>query len=336
MDENAGWEKARTDRKMIDDRSVGQHGTTDLTGIFRKVTIEKGSDPSEPSAFMHSSSSREHPDGVDPSHLNRDDKGSAPIEGDLSFTQLFQSVSVKPAAEPQQRPAEPAVTQQESSSDKQHRSTSVFSNPEPPREAVHDPVTSPSSPGEFTALFNTIRSSSEVFELPSPSPYLGNSRFPEPNPIGGGFTQLLRTLSDDDVSTPPFGVTSGATEKLPPREPGEFTQIVSRSVMREATLREEQAPSASDSPIPLPSLSENRQAISNDLQSPSMVPLVMPIPLAPHLQPSERPSPEASNEVRDATSVDRWQKHLPLLIMVNLTISLLTLSLVAITLLRQH
>ena len=189
-------------------------------------------------------------------------------------------------------------------------------------------------------MFQPIRESSAVFDGGGSSSYTSNSRSPEPNAIGGGFTRLLRSLSDDDVSASPFEMNSGAAEKPVPREPGEFTQIVSRSVMREALLREQQMPATPETPAASSRPGEIPQVNSAGRQNSSGVapPLAMPMPSGPSLQLLEPaiPSSAVSQPAAQGAFVGRWQEYLPLLIMTNLAVSLFTLVLVAITLLRRH
>jgi hypothetical protein len=327
MEENAGWGKAQQDRQMTEDKVIDRHGATDTTGGFREVAVENKSHNSEPPA--NSLSPGGFSDGAGRSHSNQDDTTLALAGGDVSFTQLFQSMSAKQAAEPQQPQEETEASWKDAVSDKQQKGSSVS-----------DFSTGSSSPGEFTAMFQSIRESSPVFDEGGSSSYTGNSRSPEPNAIGGGFTRLLRTLSDDDVTVSPFEMPSGATEKPAPREPGEFTQIVSRSVMREALLREQQTSAAPEAPAALSRPGEIPQAGSAGRQNSSAVvpPLAMPMPSGPSLQILEptMPSSAVSHSALERVSVGRWQEYLPLLIMANLAISLFTLAMVGIILLHQH
>ena len=327
MEENAGWGKAQQDRQMTEDKVIDRHGATDTTGGFREVAVENKSHNSEPPA--NSLSPGGFSDGAGRSHSNQDDTTLALAGGDVSFTQLFQSMSAKQAAEPQQPQEETEASWKDAVSDKQQKGSSVS-----------DFSTGSSSPGEFTAMFQSIRESSPVFDEGGSSSYTGNSRSPEPNAIGGGFTRLLRSLSDDDVSASPFEMTPGAAEKPAPHEPGEFTQIVSRSVMREALLREQQTPAAPETPAASSRQGEIPQVDSAGRQNSSAAapPLAMPMPSGPGLQFLETtvPSSAISHPARQGASVGRLQEYLPLLVMMNLAVSLFTLALVAITLLRRH
>jgi len=322
MEENAGWGKAQQDRQMTEDKVIDRHGATDTTGGFREVAVENKSHNSEPPA--NSLSPGGFSDGTGRSHSNQDDTTLALAGGDVSFTQLFQSMSAKQAAEPQQ-PQEEEVSLKEAVSDKQQKESSVS-----------DFSTGPS----FTAMFQAIRESSAVFDGDGSSSYPSSSRSPELNAIGGGFTRLLRSLSDDDVSAPPFEMIPGAAEKPAPHEPGEFTQIVSRSVMREALLREQQTPAAPETPAASSRQGEIPQVDSAGRQNSSAAapPLAMPMPSGPSLQLLEpaMPSSAVSQPAAQGAFVGRWQEYLPLLIMTNLAVSLFTLVLVAITLLRRH
>ena len=321
MEENAGSGKAQQDRKMTEDKAMDRHG---VTRVFRQVTEDNKSYSSESPSPVDSSSSDLDSDWANRNHFDQRDTTPAPTGDDLSFTQLFQSISAKQAVEPQQ-PQEEEVSLKEAVSDKQQKESSVS-----------DFSTGPS----FTAMFQAIRESSAVFDGGGSSSYTSNSRSPEPNAIGGGFTRLLRSLSDDDVSASPFEMTPGAAEKPAPHEPGEFTQIVSRSVMREALLREQQTPAAPETPAASSRPGEIPQVDSAGRQNSSAAapPLAMPMPSGPGLQFLETtvPSSAISHPARQGASVGRLQEYLPLLVMMNLAVSLFTLVLVAITLLRRH
>lgn len=181
--------------------------------------------------------------------------------------------------------------------------------------------------GEFTRMFQPLRPERRAQPVSASSP---SSDAPPltGTPASGGFTQLLRTLSSEDIAVPSPAELPPPVKSLPD-EPGEFTRVVSRSAMREASLRAETQPAAEPpaqpernatpppyqaSSMPVSPLNEAARSIAS-FPPPRLVPSM---PSAPLQDPAE----------------NRLQQYVPLLLVSNLFLTAIALILLVVLLAR--
>jgi hypothetical protein len=267
------------------DREGKNPGPADLTGIFRQVKI-----PGDPSG----------PASAAAAELGTDQ---------LPFTQLFEAWSDHAETPPQEA----------------GKRTPASSAPDQgTRQEAGTWARSASAPGEFTEIFQQLPAASTAHSAASPSradfhPAPVSS---EPLQVGGGFTQLLRTLSDEGSRELLPGEAPLPSISSSPQQPGEFTRIISRSAMRDAQLRETVTPAlpeaqtAPDFPVP-----------------PVSAPAPPPLPL-PELARAPAPPPAPAAVAPEARSLGGLEKHLPALVIANLCLTALILILVAALLMR--
>jgi hypothetical protein len=316
--------------------SANKH-SADLTGIFHKVPSEQLEDLSPSSAR---GSGRGEP-GLPPASSRHGEEAVAMAAG---FTQIFQSLSRSSGGgsgedEKELHPAEPMPHDPW-----ERQSSEVQSSP----ASSESRQTRTPGEGEFTRLFRNLKregSRTAVNEQdPSWSGAAAVSR-------KGGFTQLLRTLSaeEQEAAAPaeqrPVAPTYAAGEPVS-SEPGEFTRIVSGSLLREAQGRTipagaPQTPPASSpaaeitvpSPAPLPAnwpgtppprpLSAPIPAAEQVVATPPAVPV---LPAAHAATPGNPGQPELPGNL---------QRYVPLLLIANLFVMILLLIAVAVVLLHH-
>ena len=295
----------------------------DLSGVFRRVTVR---DPARqpPSSPVHKE--RQMTMGANSIRGPADafSKSGELYQNDApGFTEMFQSLAGQDrsggAGEIRLEHNQPTVR----SSDSEHRM----------------PLTG--GQGEFTRLFQRLDGQDQGAVSHEQSDQYGNSVQLNTRDSQGGFTQLLRTLSNaSDEELPPHApapVAYASTEG-----PGEFTRIVSRSALREATNREEQrgipiaAVPAEPRPNPPASFAAPGLMVPG-LQSPPIVagpPMNPPVGQIVSSVPSI-PAPPAP-AVPHPQSTSWLQQNLPMLLIANLVAMLLVIILVVFMLLRAH
>ena len=185
-------------------------GSGELDNVFRKL-------PSEPLAGERAPLAD---DALRPRLAARDEGGG--------FTQLFQALSSGVVADQSSLPRSVERAPRE------RDSLSLEAN-----LGTDDRIISGSSqtaPGEFTRMFQSLRHEGDA---PPPIPV----RNMPPTSDQGGFTQLLRTLSDEDVADYEVRVTPPRAQPSVPEQigaesgPGEITRVISGSMLREAQGR---------------------------------------------------------------------------------------------------
>jgi hypothetical protein len=237
-------------------------------------------------------------------------------------------------------------------------------------EAAQRPTNgiSPSAQSDFTRLFQGVdANSTDVTRTEESFPFRPNST-PLAQPVQGGFTQLLRTLSAEQNTDLPVGAPANLrTQEMASLAsgPGEFTRIISGSMLREAQAKgdrqeeprmqppppqELQAGASATSAAALP-----EQALASHLAAPSAssaVPSQQGMPAAAaHGLPSKMPSspphlpkiklPEALQHSAGQAAPDaapptnKLHEYMPLLLIANLFVMVLVLILVAFFLLHH-
>ncbi len=327
MDENvesSGPNKHKQTKAFGADEPVNDplqqtHGT-DLTKIFKQVKVrETAQSPSTPPT---SNDPRDATEFFSPVISRR------ASEGEVS-TQTFQSLETNTASST----AEPVPPM---------RGTQHHSSPQ--TAAASSPAIASSR--EFTRVFQRLdgersrtadSTQRDFYDKPAP-----------PRQVGGGFTQLLRTLSSEDNDQLPIYAPTPIAQPLP-EEPGEFTRIASRSALRGAADRERQErvqwtndpsdryahPQAA--PVDL------QQLVANGQHPSSMAGIGMPasIPLAPAISaatPLSAPAiaPPAPQSQPQLQSGGKLQQYIPLLLIANLFALFLLMMLLFLVLLRHR
>jgi hypothetical protein len=316
--------------------SAGGHAA-DLTGIFHKV-------PSEQLEDLPQSSARNSGRGELDPHPATSRQAEEAAEMAAGFTRIFQSLSSsdRGSGEDKRGPYPTEPTQRNSG---QPQSSEVRSSPVSPE---FHPTRAPGE-GEFTRLFRNLKREGSRTSL--------NEEVLSPNGAAavsqkGGFTQLLRTLSveEQEAALPaeehPAASPYAAGEPVS-GEPGEFTRIVSGSLLREAQGRTLPA-------LPLRTLPASFQAAEIAVPSPApaslagtpppspvsapiltpeqvvappaVVPAAPALPAAPAAGPGNRIQPEPPGNL---------QRYVPLLLIVNLFVMVLLLIAVVVLLLHR-
>ncbi|HVW78746.1 MAG TPA: hypothetical protein VHB45_14130 [Alloacidobacterium sp.] len=336
------------------DPAASQPGA--FTQMFQAITaqdesasssVPKSSEPAappQPGAFtqMFQTISKSEAEKVSP------EESQPAAEG---FTQIFQSLSSKQSPSPQS--AQPAnvpgsFTQMFAQANAQgspqsNPLASLKSELSPSSDFSFTPPAQPSSipaQGGFTKLFEALDSSKSAPK--EPPPLTPPSPQPVIPPAVGGFTQLLRTLNADQVSQsqvvpPSIPSAQSASVTQPLNGPGEFTRVISGSMLREA-----QGQSA------MPIMSTPSQAPSGQpafqIPPPSQFPKPSPMPQMhggaggaapqmPHLQPPPFTFPPAP--APQAPPASKLQQYLPLILVVNVFV-LIVIVLIVIFALRHH
>jgi len=309
----------------------------DLTGVFRQVAIEKPR--SATSIFAGPAPSEPQDDAA------------------LGFTQIFQALSQPEAtsgggtrrnAQTLQRVSEEEKALHAEWNQGAHRG-GIGTD----RRDDMPAIAKPPAPGEFTSLFSRLEN--EGARPASVSEHMQPVRpAPDATPqFGGGFTQLLRTLSaeEPDVLARPGAPAPYPSTAPSPSGPGEFTRIISGSMLREAQGRSTipnaniaqaerashngAAPSeASPTPLPAAPASPPPQATPPAvtpeqlmrMQNPTPAP--SPLTAAPGLA---APTPAAPQP----PAPSRLQQNMPLLLIANLFVTLVLLVVVIVLVLRR-
>ncbi|MBB5060371.1 hypothetical protein HDF16_005107 [Granulicella aggregans] len=156
---------------------------------------------------------------------------------------------------------------------------------------------------------------------------------PQPSSMIGGFTQLLRTLSSEEEVESRVEVRPLPAAQLLPQEQGEYTRIVSRSVMREASLRGhvQPPPEGATTPAPVENASKARslsEATFSAVASSTAV-------AAPSIAPEANIAPQATpSRIQPSQPVegDSLQRYLPLLLIANLFLTAVALIMLMVML----
>jgi hypothetical protein len=318
----------------------------DLTGIFRKVQVERVADgESHAEALFNEKSAGHRAEGVYTPMKSTEDTSQG-------FTQMFQSLS---AVNGSASSTSPQNMIQESPAASAEKKCAPFEQRDEPlprsafsRDLHQHPGPPPLAQGEFTRLFQRLdreeQASARIDER--------FNALPATPQLGGGFTQLLRTLSAETESEGP-AFPSAPAPLLPQslNGPGEFTRIISGSMLREAQGRtgrpEADRPARSEeaqTPAPRTSVSVE----SNAAVTPGIVPPVPAAPsalmFAPGQSVTSTPPPIAAvptspqiapPPASPAPAANKLQQYIPLLLIANLFLMLLVLILVAFVLLHR-
>ena len=319
--------------------------SVDLTGIFRKVKFDRALD-----------GSRRIENRVSPA------ASPGASESEQGFTQMFQSLSAasgKTTPGVESSVAGPEKAKQETINAESEEKLPPLKWKEgslPGNEASRQLRQGSQSlgRGEFTRLFQrldrneTASADAGTGERPNVS---------QTTPEFGGFTQLLRTLSAEAeaVETPLQSAIAAPVVSQSSSGPGEFTRIISGSMLREAQGRtgisqsangdawqQQQTPMAASgsTPMPMPNLTPGMSPVMPAAASPVMpmtpqmvspppprIPMTPPVPSAPapslHVQPV-------------VPAGGKLQQYMPLLLIANFFLMLLVLILVVFVLLHHH
>lgn len=317
-----------------DEQRVAEKTTpADLTGIFRKVPSEQLEDLPSASGG-NGGRAQVSPPGA--GYRQAKETG----EMTAGFTQIFQSLS--PTSDSgtalSQEPMLPAAEQHPSGEARRSSANPEFRNPQSARE------------GEFTRLFQNL--GHDAAQRPAQEQSMPTWSNPAPVSQSGGFTQLLRTLSaeEQEAALPPEArpIPSPYVASEPVSSgPGEFTRIISGSLLREAQGRTTPTGQARRSPdaipaaeIPAPTplpVASPAMPLSVPLSAPLLSPeqLVAPAPAipapavlvsAPPASPLAAPQPQAPGKL---------QQYVPLLLIANLFVMVLILIAVVVVLLHR-
>ncbi len=277
----------------------------------------------------------------------------APKSGPGSFTQMFSQIGGQNA--PQEDPLASLQQQPPPSANFQ------FSTPAPqssrsPFGNTPVPAPTPSAQGGFTQLFQALgkEETAPAKEPPPLMPLAPAAAAPGP-PAAGGFTQLLRTLNTGPAPQP----TQAAPPPLAPvpaapissSGPGEFTRIISGSMLRGA-----QGQNVTPGPPVMPPAGQagGGQPAFQMPQAPAFpkihtAPPPMPSPMSqmhaggggsapqmPHFQPPAfqfpQPPPAAAPQ---PPPPGKLQQYLPLILIVNVFV-LIVVILIVVFALRHH
>lgn len=262
--------------------------------------------------------------------------------GTGSFTQIFQQLN----AQPQPQSDSFAFLKQEPAP--QTPANFYGTNPAPQEPVVP-------AQGGFTQLFQALGKENAPSREPGPFAPLPPQPPSATPPAAGGFTQLLQTLNAGSASpqTTPTPVIAPQTPPLPSpmpasSGPGEFTRIISGSMLREAQTQE--GTTASSSPVMPPTASPGSGQAAFQIpkipqamqpQFPHMPQVSMhggggAAPQMPHFQPSAFPFPQPpAAPVPQPPAPGKLQQYLPLLLVLNIFV-LLIVVLIVVFVLRHH
>ncbi|WP_158792809.1 hypothetical protein [Granulicella sp. L60] len=312
-------------------------GQLDLTGIFRKVAVE---------------SSVQSPQTADaPGRPAREGQNT---EAGLGFTQIFQSLAAPRASTNDAQKAAGAA------------GTSLTDHEAGPRLTNE---MSSSAQDDFTSFFERVDARSTDFKRIEEGFPFRTSSPPLAEPVqDGGFTQLLRTLSaEQDTGLPRDLPVNPRTQEMAISSsgPGEFTQIISGSILREMQARVDRQDEpriqatpagqlqaetlASHTPVPA------EQRLAPHVPAPSVSSAVAPqqwMAAASAHSPSSQVSsllahssqvvpqamsPHSGGQVAPAAAppTNRLQQYIPLLLIANLFAMALVLILVTVLLLHR-
>jgi hypothetical protein len=326
----------------------------DLTGIFRKVRLERVADDGSKSVASFSETGEMRPAERGSQASSTMDATTGQGSGDPApgFTQLFRALSEASAGASSAVPAslrDRAPYREGGSAEEKFipmkRSEEALPGTDVPQQIDQHGDAQGDTQGRFTLPFQSLdREQSVAAHADS------DSSVPAAVPrVGGGFTQLLRTLSAETEAETP----AAPAAPLPPQPsngPGEFTRIISGSMLREAqgrTARFEAAKARADKS---PSSAELEGATPpNAVQS--IAPIMSAPPAAAHLAPEQPispapppmpavatmlPSPPAAPRLEhSAPGTGKLQQYIPLLLIANFFLMFLVLILVVFLLLHR-
>jgi hypothetical protein len=274
-----------------------------------------------------------------------------PKSGPGSFTQMFSQIGgqsagqADPLASLKQEPALPSSFQFSTPAPNANPFGSATPSPDPRPSSV------PPAQGGFTQLFQALgtENTPQAKEPPPlmPSPPAAN---PAP-PAAGGFTQLLRTLNTEQAppqAAPlPMAAASVPPAPMPQSGPGEFTRIISGSMLREAQGQNVAPGPPVMPPAPVPGGGQPAFQMPPAPAFPKMPTGAMPpapqmhagggaAPQMPHFQPPPfafPPAPAPAAPPPPAPS--KLQQYLPLILVVNVFV-LIVVILIVVFALRHH
>jgi hypothetical protein len=209
--------------------------------------------------------------------------------------------------------------------------------------------------GGFTQLFQALGKENAPSREPEPfAPFPPQPSSAAP-PAAGGFTQLLQTLNAGPAAPQaiPAPVTTSQTpQPLSPMPassgPGEFTRIISGSMLREA----QGGTTPSSSPVMPPASTVPPGGGPTAFQVPKIPQAIQPqmphipqtsmhggggaAPQVPHFQPSAFPFPQPpAAPAPQPPAPGKLQQYLPLLLVLNIFV-LLVVVLIVVFVLRHH
>ena len=308
----------------------------DLSGIFRKVKAKDvAGEGSQAEAPVNGASSPHLAENTYRTYSHVD-AAPAPTEGDPAegFTQMFRALSA--ASRDGRLGSESAPGH---SAIREHERESVEGGSEPAQwgenplrgsRVAQEPGQQLQAPGrgQYTRLFQRLGG-----QGPSTAPTDERLSAPLAVPqLGGGFTELLRTLSvETEVEVPALPAVPVILSPQSPKGPGEFTRIISGSMLREAQGRTG-TPAVQNDELPerpRPSESGEGAQLREAEQSiafAASTPLNSFTPPRPQVEPAPR---------IDTPATSKLQQYTPLLLIGNLFVMLLVLVLVGFALLRH-
>ncbi len=280
---------------------------------------------------------------------------AAPLNsGPGSFTQMFSQISG--SGTPQEDPLASLKPQTQPADGFQ------FSNPVPASNPNPFGNTSSPSPGAFpakggfTQLFQALEKEESSLAKEPPPLMPAPPAASGPPSAAGGFTQLLQTLNTpQSASVPqaaPPSVPTPSPAPMPLSGPGEFTRVISSSMLREA---QGQNPGAGGPPVvPAASQPSSGQPVFQMPQTPAFpkMPAAAPpiqqmphlhagggggaAPQMPHFQPPAFQFPPAPAPAPpQPPAPGKLQQYLPLILIVNVFV-LIVVILIVVFALRHH
>jgi hypothetical protein len=315
----------------------------DLSGIFRKVQAKSvaGEGPQTAAPIDGTSGRRSDEDA----YRGRPsvEAAAAQTEGDFSvgFTQIFRSLSA--ASGNVSAPSEIAAAglaapeRPRESVEEKTEPTAWRENSLPGRQVAREPGQQFQTlgQGQFTRLFQRLdreaSTSTRMDERLTAPPAVPQ--------LGGGFTELLRTLSAEaETAAPALPAAPVVISPQSSSGPGEFTRIISGSMLREAQGRTARPAVRKDEQLEQARASESDEGAPPraDVQN---IAFAAPAPLSsptPSPLPPMPPQPQADPVPRVATpAASKLQQYIPLLLIGNLFVMLLVLILVGLVLFRR-
>jgi hypothetical protein len=301
-----------------------------FTGISQKAPLERSAHGISRAELVSREENVVQVKRDDVSHAS-----STPSNPEEGFTELFQSLSAasgsvssqSPDVAPGEAAKAGAAPEGEQLPPLKRKEEQLASSPL--QQGLQLPA-----PGEFMPLFQ---------RLDSPAPVRPK--------LAGGFTQLLRTLSAESEAEIPVLPTAPAP-LLPQSSggPGEFTRIISGSMLREARGRtgtptgaEAQQARATENgvdPAPIPAMGSVPPVLP-PARAVALTPQQLISP-SPQLPPPMPPLPQATPALLPHTQVPppapaegKLQKYMPLLLIANVFLMLLVVILVVFVLLHR-
>jgi len=313
----SGLESSRGDANLGSLHKTQQ--PADLTGVFRQVPVGQNAKGA----------------GSQPEML----PGAANDE--MGFTQMFQSLDSKGSA-PTHAPSSFGNYQPQHASE---AATPDSTDPKSPRSDSPEDNWAPDPlPGEFTQMFQPLQPSRSTVDR-QPFPLERAAAPQQSSRMSGGFTQLLRTLTSEENADLPVEASPLPAARPVPQEQGEFTRIVSRSAMREASLREQAQRHAEGASAQTPAENASNVRPASEAVPPTGAtgavaakPFTIPPPPEVHVTPPAFAAPQAAPDTfRQPQSIgsDRLQQYLPLLLIANLFLTVVALIMLAVVLARH-